>query len=633
VHDVSRPLRELATLPPQFEVEDEAEPVRRIPHPLMRAALAPDNVVQPVMGLAPAVATGVNFEGMGAGMTNFVPGGTPPDTDGAIGPQHYVQLVNTSIAVFSRDGSLVMGPVDTGTLWTGFAGDCGQTNDGDATVRYDHLADRWVIAQFSVAGSGYFQCVAVSTGPDPTGTYTRYQFGYNAMNDYPKVSLWPDAYLFTFNMFPDNGGFGGGKVCAMDRGAMVAGMDGATMQCFDAGSNYGGLLAADLDGRTLPPMGAPAYVATIDSNTTLAYWQLHVDFTTPSNSTFTGPTAITVASYQPLCDGGTCVNEPSGGLQLDSLADRPMNRFVYRRFADHESLLLSHSVTADAGGGIRWYELRGPDHPTVFQQGTFAPDAAFRWMPSVAMDGSGDIAMIYSIASSTIFPGIRYTARTPSDPPGTMGMAEGSIIEGASVQTQLSRWGDYSSLNIDPVDDCTFWGTHEYKQVSGRRNWSTRIASFQLPSCSSFLLAKPDAESVTQAATASYPITTTTSAGSAQMVQLTAAGLPAGVTATFDPPSIMSGSPTTVTLTADATAVVGVTHYTIVAAGSSSSTMTDVALSVDPAPVTPDAGGATPPGAQAGCCDTGGSPLGSGALALGVAAALARRRRRLPASR
>jgi hypothetical protein len=623
--DVSRPLRELAANPPRFLKDDEAEPVLRIPHPRMVSGVG-DLALQTRMGAAPAAAVAANFEGMGAGMTNFTPGGVPPDTDGAIGPNHYVQVVNTSLAVFDRTGNVMMGPVDTGTLWMGFAGDCGMTNDGDATVRYDHLADRWVVAQFSISGSGYFQCVAVSTSGDPTGTYTRYQFNYDAMNDYPKVSLWPNAYVFTFNMFPNNG-FAGGKVCAMDRTAMLAGMMNPSMQCFDAGQNYGGLLASDLDGRTLPPPDAPIYVATIDSNTTLAYWQLKVDFTTPANSAFTGPTAIMVSSYDPLCGGNTCVDEPTGGLQLDSLADRPMNRFVYRRFADHESLLLSHSVTAGTGGGVRWYELRTPAMPTVFQQGTYAPDSAFRWMPSMAMDGAGDIAAIYTVSSTTVFPSIRYASRTPTDEPGTLGATEGTIVTGASVQTQLSRWGDYSSLNIDPVDDCTFWGTHEYRMESGRRNWRTRVASFQLPNCSSFLVARPDAETVAQAGTVTYPIATTVSAGSPQMVTLSATGLPTGVTATFQPPTIMSGDSAMVTLTADPSATVGMSTYTIVAAGSTSSMVQDVALTVQEGAATPDGGTDGVAKAGGGCCDTGGAPGGSGVLALGVIVALRRRRR------
>ncbi len=635
-HDVSPPLRELAKLPrPQRDIDEveEAEPARRIPHPTWRSPAqlpAHDTIEQRAYAAPDAIAaTTVNFEAMGAGMSGFTPGGIPPDTDGDIGPNHYVQVVNVSMSVFSRSGSTLMGPMDTGMVWSGFNGNCGQSNDGDATVRYDHLADRWVISQFSLPNQApYYQCVAVSTSPDPTGTYTRYQFSYDAMNDYPKIALWPDAYYFTFNMFPDAGGFAGGKVCAMDRTKMLAGDATATMQCFDAGSNYGGLLVSDLDGKTLPPSGAPAHVVTLDTDSTLAFWQLHVDWATPSNSTFTGPTSIPITTFSALCGGNTCVDEPTGGVQLDSLADRPMNRFAYRRFADHESMVFSHSVTAGSGGGVRWYELRDGTNPTVYQQGTFAPDGAFRWLPSAAMDAAGDIAAVYTISSSTIDPGIRYTAHASTDPLGTMGQGEGTIVAGAGYQTQVSRWGDYASINIDPVDDCTFWATHQYYKTAGRSSWQTRVAAFSLPNCSAFALTAND-ETVAQGASATYPVDTSSLAGTPQSVQLTATNLPQGVTATFSPASVTAGQTAMVTLTADASAVVGPTHYSIAGMGSTSSAMVDVALTVT---AEQSGGGDAGTGGDGGhkpggCCDAGGAPGGAVLLGFAVAMVIGRRRR------
>ncbi|MEO8552170.1 MAG: MYXO-CTERM sorting domain-containing protein, partial [Kofleriaceae bacterium] len=618
--------------------ELEYEPVRRIPHPRMRKTPSPDPVVQRTMGLAPPLATLANFEGQGAGLTGFQPGGVPPDTDGDIGPNHYVQVVNTSVTVFSRTGTILLGPAPTGSVFNGFVGACGQSNDGDATIRYDHIADRWVIAQFSIGNNAqgpYYQCVAVSTSPDPTGTYARYQFNYNALNDYPKIGLWPDGYYFTFNMFNFTAGtFLGGKICAMDRVKMLAGATDATMQCFDAGENYGGLLAADVDGHASPPVGAPNYVIALDQDTAHAFWKLHVDFTTPANSTFTGPTPITVAAFDPLCGGSTCVVQPTGGSQLASLADRAMNRFVYRRFADHESLLLAHSVTAGAGGGIRWYELRNPaTTPTVFQSGTYAPDGAYRWIPSIAMDGAGQIAVAYTVSSSTINPSIRFAGRAATDAPGTFGIAESVIVNGTGAQTGINRWGDYAALNIDPVDDCTFWATHEYHGTpNGGGNWRTRIASFQLPNCGSFALPHADDETVSQEGMATYAIPTTTASGAAQMLTMNATGLPAGVTATFTPASVMSGTAASIALAADATAALGTTHYTITATSPSSSfATTDVALTVT-APLPPDAGSGSGSngegGESGGCCEAsrGSSPLGSILLG-GLVLVLVRRRR------
>lgn len=640
-HDISAPLRELVKLPqaaPEHDA-DEYEPVRRIPHPHMRAVPQPDPVVQSTMGLAPALPTVVNFEGQGAGMTGFTAGGVPPDTDGDIGPNHYVQVVNTSLTVFSRTGTVIMGPSPTGSVFTGFAGACGQSNDGDATVRYDHLADRWIVAQFSIGNGAqgpYYQCVAVSTTPDPTGSYARYQFNYNALNDYPKVGLWPDGYYFTFNMFGNS--FLGGKVCAMDRVKMLAGAADATMQCFDAGPNYGGLLASDVDGHTPPPTGAPNYIIALDQDTSHAFWKLHVDWTTPANSTFTGPTAITAASYSLICNGGgSCITQPTGGSQLASLGDRAMNRFVYRRFADHESLLLTHTVSASTGSGIRWYEIRNPSTtPTVFQQGTYAPDSAYRWIPSIAMDGTGNIAVVYSVSSSTIMPSVRIAAHSTTDAPGVFGTAESKIVDGTGVQTSIDRWGDYAALDIDPVDDCTFWATQEYHGANGQGNWRTRVASFVLPNCGSFALPNASDETVAQHGTAAYPIATTTTAGAAQALMMDTTGLPAGVTATFTPANIQSGTSAMITLTADDTAPLGLTHYTISATSPTNFATTDVALTVT-APQPPDAGNGNGSGSDGsggengGCCETSrrSSPFGSILISTVVLGLGLRRRRRL----
>ena len=483
-HDVSPPLRDLArrapSNPPDDDEVHEAEPFRPIPHRwLDAAAQRPDPVVQSslVTGSAPTMIT--QFEGMGAGLPGFQVHAAPPDTDGDIGRNHYIQIVNSGITVFNRAGTVVLGPMNTNTLWNGFSGACATTNDGDGIVRYDHLADRWVISQFSVnRGNGpFFQCVAVSTTADPTGTYNRYQFSFDGFNDYPKMGLWPDGYYFTFNMFDANQQFTGGRACAFDRTQMLLGAT-ATEQCFNTGD--GGLLPSDLDGATQPPDGTPNFVVALDV-TSLAFWRLHIDFATPANSRFTGPTAIPVNSYTPLCNGGTCVPQP-GGQALDSLADRLMNRLVYRRFADHEAMLVSHSVAAGASGGIRWYELRSPSTtPAMFQQGTYAPDAAFRWMGSLAFDSGGDIGLGFAVASSTINPSIRFTGRFASDIAGIMTQGETSLVAGGGSQgTGLSRWGDYSSMNIDPTDDCTFWYTQEYEASSGTFNWHTRVGAFTL---------------------------------------------------------------------------------------------------------------------------------------------------------
>lgn len=484
--DVSRPLRDLIKQAPPAPVgKREAEPARRIPLPPGLAALAEDPVrQQTVTPGTPAVAS--SFDGLGQGQYGFTVQYAPPDTNGTVGATQYVQWVNVNFAIFDKTThALVAGPTAGNTLWAGFGGGCQNNNDGDPIVLYDKAAQRWVFSQFSVSSTPYLQCIAVSTTSDATGTYHRYSFQYNNFDDYPKMGVWSDAYYETFNMFNGNS-FVGADACAYDRAAMLAGT-AATQICFQQPSSVGGLLPSDLDGSTAPPAGSPNYMLYFGTNE-LNLFKFHVDFTTPTNSTFTGPTAISVAAFTPLCGGGTCVLQPGANNKLDSLADRLMYRLAYRNFGTHESLVVNHSVAVNGGGGgVRWYEIQNPSGtPAVAQQGTFAPDSSYRWMGSIAMDQAGDIALGYSVSnSSSIYPSVAYTGRVPTDPAGTM-EAEVNVVSGSGSQTGgLNRWGDYSAMQIDPVDDCTFWYTQEYMKTTGSFNWNTRIVNFKFPGCGS----------------------------------------------------------------------------------------------------------------------------------------------------
>jgi subtilisin-like proprotein convertase family protein len=598
--DVSLPLRDLAKLPvPElFGLRaHEAEPVRPIPHMHAQSATQQhDPVVQNTVGSANAPSVLKSFEGMGAGFPGFTVQSAPPDANGDIGPNHFVQIVNSSVTIFSRTGGIVLGPVLTKTFFNGFGGACATTNDGDGVVRYDHIADRWVIAQFSVTGGNgpFFQCVAVSTTPDPTGSYNRYQFSYTSLNDYPKMGLWPDGYYTTYNIFNGNT-FAGAKVCAFDRAKMLIGA-AATQECFDTGNTIGGLLASDLDGATLPPAGSPNFQLALDTNR-LAFFKMHVDFATPANATFVGPTFITTAAFTPLCNGGTCVTQPGTAQKLDSLGDRLMNRLVYRNFGDHEALLVSHAVTAGTGGGIRFYELRSPaTTPTIFQQGTYAPDSAFRWMSSMAFDTVGNMAMVFAISSSSIFPSIRATGRLTTDPLGTMGQGEASIVVGTGSQTgsNLSRWGDYSSLNVDPLcppvqlapqDGCKMWCSTGYQGVSGAFNSQTNNATIQSgPSIINYfrITRNPMTQTVAAGASTTYMINTALQSGTAETIVLSVSRLPAGVTGTFSPASVLAGVNSTLTVSVPATAGASATQFTITGTGTATSTtyMTSASLTV-----------------------------------------------------
>ena len=423
----------------------------------------------------------------------------PPDTTGDVGPNHYVQWVNLRYSVYTLTRganneitgfNVVPGfPKNGSVVWQGFGGRCGSDNDGDPIVQYDQLADRWVLTQFAVSSTPYTQCVAVSTSPDPTGTYFRYAFSYSrSFNDYPKMGVWPDAYYITYNMFRNGVSFTGNTVCAFERDRMLQGLS-ARQACVNTTAGHS-LEPADLEGTTLPPAGSPNLLMSLTS-TAIQFWRFSVNWAA-GTGTLTGPTNVAgVAAFSRACSGGgACIVQPGTTTRLDSLADRLMYRLSYRRFATHEALVINHSVTSGTGVGIRWYELRnaagqtfGSAAPVLHQQGTFAPTNDFRWMGSAAMDKTGGIAIGYNIYSSTIVPSIRYAYRGPSDPAGTMGNETSALVGSGSQTGNLTRWGDYSTISVDPVDGCTMVFTTQFQPANGSFNWSTYIHSFKLSTC------------------------------------------------------------------------------------------------------------------------------------------------------
>ncbi len=493
--DVSWPLRDLTGFSSvaSTDKEKKEKPLRVLPN--MGNALAQiDGALQAAPGPLAGTTSGLNFAGVGQGDYGFSDRYAPPDTVGAVGATQYVQWVNDQFAVFNKTtGAIVPGfPKPGNSPWVGFGGACETNNDGDPIVQYDKVANRWILTQFSVSTLPYMQCVAVSTTSDATGTYARYAFSYGntQFNDYPKMGVWPDGYYISFNIFDNAQTFAGSKVCAFDRVKMLAGNPAATQQCFQLSTAYGGLLPADLDGTTAPPAGSPNFFLNYGANS-LNLWKFRVDFANPANTTFTGPTSIPVAAFNAACSGGAgaCIPQPGTSNKLDSLADRLMYRLAYRNRAGSESLVVNHSVTVGSKRtgvtSVRWYEVRTPNTtPTVYQQGTLSTaDGIHRWMGSIATDKQGNIAVGYSASSGTVTPSIRYTGRLATDALGTM-QTESTIQAGGGSQTgSLHRWGDYSAMTVDPVDDCTFWYTSEYLKANGSFNWNTRIASFKFPGC------------------------------------------------------------------------------------------------------------------------------------------------------
>ncbi len=487
---VSQPLRDIPFSPPVYNPNRHEGPENPILPDNYASKWVQDTIVQKAFGPlgATAMPTPIqNFDGM----YNYW-GPLPPDTNGEVGPNHYVQIVNEGFQVFSKSGLSLYGPVDTNVLFRGLGGPCATRNDGDPIVLYDQLADRWNISQFTSA-SPYMQCIAISTSGDPLGSWYQYAFqeSTTVFGDYPHLGVWPDGYYMTVNQF--NGGSGGGNY-AFERPKMLVGDPNAQMVYFNTPS-IGGGLPTDLDGSTLPPAGTPNFFLfrTSSSQGILSEYKFHVDWTTPLSSTFTGPITMTVQPWTSgICDAprGGCIDQPGTSAKLESISDRFMFRVAYRNMGDHEALVANYTVNATGANpgvaGLRWYEIRSPNGtPTVYQQGTYQPDNTHRWMGSIAMDRDGNIALGYSASSSVISPSLRYTGRLATDPLNTLPQGEGILFQGHGVEnfTAAPRWGDYSDLTVDPTDDCTFWYTNEYFQQVGNRNWRTRIGSFKFPTC------------------------------------------------------------------------------------------------------------------------------------------------------
>ena len=431
----------------------------------------------------------VNFEAM-----DNISGFYPPDTQGDVGPDKYVQVVNSTFAIYSKTGSVLFGPADLHTIWNGIPAPWNGTDDGDPVVLYDQAADRWIISQFSLPEGNYAELVAVSVTSDPTGAWYRYvyQFG-NEMPDYPKFGIWPDGYYFSVNRFTGGSAWSGTSACALERAKLLTGDPTAGFIRRDMGTttnNPWSMLPSDWDGTITPLPGEPNYFTYIDdwSSATQDYlkiWEFHIDWITPANSTFALAHTLVVAPFKSnICTAtrDRCIPQPGTAVMLESLADRLMYRLQYRNFSTHRSMVTNHTVDVDNSGhaGIRWYELRNTGAGwTVYQQGTFAPDNHHRWVGSIAMNAGGHIGLGYSVSSSTVYPGIRYTGRRATDPLGEMTIPEQTVINGSGSQTgTAARWGDYSMMSVDPTDDATFWYTTEYIQTTGLASWQTRIASF-----------------------------------------------------------------------------------------------------------------------------------------------------------
>ena len=566
-HDTSRPLREI-TPNPGVSTREDFEVKRGNPD----APGAPDTQIQSLPVAPLAAIGGTGFDGVGEGNSQFAfkVNYAPPDTVGEAGLTQFVQWVNPSFAIFDKaTGNRIYGPAAGNTIWQGFGGDCEARNDGDPMVQYDQLADRWVMSQFSLRQGNYLQCVAVSKTSDATGEWHRYAFLYNHFPDYPKLAVWPDAYYMTFNMFGTAGQqFTGGRVCAYDRSKMLDGLP-ATQVCFNLAS-YHSFLASDLEGKTLPPAGSPNYVMTRSGTGGMNVFKFKPNFAVPTSSTFTGPTPIAVTGYTAACGG--CVPQPGTTQTLDTLSDRLMYRLSYRNLGNRETMVVNHSVSANNVVGVRWYEFAINNFTvSVRQQSTYAPnDGKYRWMGSTATDKLGNIALGFSISSASQKPSIRFAGRETTDPLNTLS-TDSSMHDGTGSQlTTLGRWGDYSSMTIDPVDDCTFWYTTEYLQTNGTFNWSTRIGSFKFSSCAPApavtVAVLPASQVIAAGQSTTYTATVASQNGYNGSGNYSVTGLPSGASGSFSPAGFTSGSgSSTLSVTTTAATAPGTYQVTITA--------------------------------------------------------------------
>ena len=408
----------------------------------------------------------------------------PPDTDGDVGPNHYVEAINNAFAVYDKTGTLLVGPVTYNSFFAPLVGTpCQNQNRGDPFVLYDHVADRWVITDFAFAsfpGTNFYECIGVSQSPDPVaGPWALYALPVDPSNldDYPKMALWNNpqpggAYHITFNLFATPTSFAGVKAFALDRASMLSAGPANAISFFippaGLGDSYS-LVAANFRTGTPPPAGRDEFLLAVDSPasnpTTLTKvkgWLFHVDFVTPGNSTLgigANHTPNALITVDPFVEAWTNTNGfsivPQQGTAslIQTLGDKIMTPVVYHNIGGTESLWADQTVMVNFPAGpsaVRWYQfdVTGGTFPaTPAQQQTFnnGGDGIWRFMPSIAVDQSGNTAIGYASSSTNLFPGIRYAGRLAADPPNDLSQGEAIMFTGTGSQTGTNgRWGDYS---------------------------------------------------------------------------------------------------------------------------------------------------------------------------------------------
>jgi hypothetical protein len=511
------------------EVRRSVETTKPAVDGALQRTLRPPNAPQtPSMLPTPSL----TFEGIDA--TDEGNSVAPPDTNGDVGPNHYVQTVNNRVGIWDKNGNKLVPFFTQSSLFAPLGGLAATVDRGDPVVLYDRMADRWLISQFAFTGQTtppYHEAIAISKTGDPTGAYYLYDFVLpgNEFPDYPHFGVWPDGYYMNSHQFLNGGGFDGDGVFAFDRQKMLVGDPTAGLIYFNLNlathpEGIFGMLPADHDGLVPPPAGAPnVFVYFTDNNfgdpaDGLRLFDFHADFAVPANSTFTERAESTYAA--PLALASFDARDPNGRGdieqpppaannatdRLDTVGSRLMHRLQYINHGGVESLVGNFTVNvsgvtpnnaANFQAGVRYFELRRTTPGGLFsvnEQATFAPGSPNgatgdnRWMGSAAMDNQGNLAVGYTLSGVTAghFPSLNYALRAFNDPPGGLFQGEGTLFAGTSSQRATqNRWGDYSALTLDPTDDCTFWFTSEYysRNTAGGFDWQTRIGRFKVATC------------------------------------------------------------------------------------------------------------------------------------------------------
>jgi uncharacterized repeat protein (TIGR01451 family) len=565
------PIPEVPLLTIPGPVKPPASPESKRPDPLWNSGgLSSGNLsVTPLEFSNPSP----NFDGQ------VTVGVQPPDPNGAVGPNHYIQIVNEAgpplgnarYMVFDKTGAALTGTLALSSLWVAAQAPvddpCRSRGRGDPYVLYDHLADRWLLSQFadlnSVTGL-HVECIAISQGPNPvTDGWYVYTFQLPFSNDYPKIGVWPDGYYMI-----SQEGYNGNPLDAtvFDRANMLNGNPATFQSKSFAGPPTIIMLPSDLTGPPPVPGTPNFYVRPVDGNLfggsdRIQIFEFHVDWGVPANTTFNLVQTLTPASFSSdICAGANlfqnCIEQPGGGTKLEAMTVWPMGPLQYRNFGTFETLVFNHTVDVDTAlAGIRWYELRRSGGSwSIHQQGTFSPpdgQRIHRWMGSITMDKAGNMALGYSVSNngvaSTVFPGIRYAGRLASDPPGEMPFGEVTLVAGGA-RFGGTRWGDYSAIRIDPVDGCTFWYTTQYIPADGSQH--TRIGAFRFPTCNPADLAitkTADRVVVQPGGDLFYTLTVTNLGPDPANDVIVTDTLPAGVTFIVATDDCTQGPPTTLT--------------------------------------------------------------------------------------